>query len=188
MKLTKQKIAECAEWVEVNGLYPQPCGAELKLFLKFADISWDTYKAWMQKSDFSDAIKKAQEVFRSTTVVEVVNAMKKRALGYNEPVEDKHYEGQEVTEYDPQTRIKKTYKTGKAVLTKQVTRTIHHAPDVAAGIFLLTNLDPENWKNRRNDTTDLNASLEFEEPPQIIFTDGKTDKDDDESARVSSEV
>ena len=177
MKLNAAKIKECAAWVEAFGLYPQPCGATVTDFCKAMGISRKTFMQWQRKDDFADAIKRAQEVFRSSTVIEVVNKMKQRALGYNEPLEDKYYKGQLVKEYDPKTGKKtKEYLSGKAVLEKQVTRTVHHPPDVAAGIFLLTNLDPENWKNRRDDKTDISASLEFEEPPQIVFTSPKKEE------------
>ena len=105
--------------------------------------------------------------------------MKKRALGYTEQLEDKFYKGQVIREYDPKTGKKvKEYLSNTAVLDRKTTRLVHHPPDVAAGVFLLTNMDPDNWKNRRNDTTDINASLEFEEPPQIVFYDnGKKEKE-----------
>lgn len=182
MKLNAAKIKECAAWVEQNGLYPQAGGAPIKQFCAAVGIDWKTYRKWMEKSDFSDAIKKAQEVFRTTTIDSVVNAMKKRALGYTEQLEDKFYKGQVIREYDPKTGKKvKEYLSNTAVLDRKTTRLVHHPPDVAAGVFLLTNMDPDNWKNRRNDTTDINASLEFEEPPQIVFydngADGKKEKE-----------
>lgn len=180
MKLNAAKIKECATWVEKNGLYPQAGGAPVKQFCEAVGIGFDTYQRWMKNANFANAIKKAQDIYRSTTVDEVVNAMKKRALGYTEQLEDKFYKGQVIKEYDPKTGKKtKEYLSGSAVLERKTTRNVHHPPDVAAGVFLLTNLDPENWKNRRNDTTDINASLEFEEPPQIVFTDGSTDKDEE---------
>lgn len=180
MKLNAAKIKECAAWVEQNGLYPQAGGAPVKQFCEAMSISFKTFQAWQKNSNFSNAIKKAQDIYRSTTVDEVVNAMKKRALGYTEQLEDKFYKGQVIKEYDPKTGKKtKEYLSGSAVLERKTTRNVHHPPDVAAGVFLLTNLDPENWKNRRNDTTDISATLEFEEPPQIVFTDGTTDKDEE---------
>ena len=179
-KLSAAKIKEMASWVEVNGLYPQPCGAPVSEFCKAMGITRETYRKWMKREELADALTKARETFRSSTVVEVVNKMKQRALGYNEQLEDKHYKGQVVIEYDPVTGKKvKEYLSGKAVLEKQVTRTVHHPPDVGAGIFLLTNLDPENWKNRRDEKTDISAALEFEDPPQIIFTSGAATKKDE---------
>jgi len=177
MKLTAAKIKEATDWVEKNGLYPQACGASVTDFCNAMGITRRTLSLWQKNEKFSEPIKRAQEVFRSSTVAEVVNKMKQRALGYNEPLEDKYYKGQVVKEYDEKTGKKtKEYLSGKAVLEKQVTRTVHHPPDVAAGIFLLTNLDPENWKNRRDDKTDISASLEFEEPPQIVFTSPKKEE------------
>lgn len=181
MKLSAAKIKEMAAWVEVNGLYPQPCGATVTEFCKAMDITRETFRKWQKREDLADALAKARETFRSATVIQVVNKMKQRALGYNEQLEDKYYKGQLITEYDPKTgRKTKEYLSGKAVLDKQVTRTVHHPPDVGAAIFLLTNLDPENWKNRRDEKNEISAALEFEDPPQIIFTSGSTQPKKDE--------
>ena len=44
---------------------------------------------------------------------------------------------------------------------------MYYPPDVKAATFLLTNMAPEDWKNKQDNTTDLNMNLE--EAPVIIF-------------------
>lgn len=39
MKFSRAKIQECVEWVEENGLHPQPCGAKVKQFCQALQIA-----------------------------------------------------------------------------------------------------------------------------------------------------
>ena len=148
----------CVEWVTTNGLYPQNCGAPVKQFCAAMGISWDTYKSWMQKSDFSDAIKNAQEAFRAETTTQVVNALKRKALGFEYVAERKEAAPQKVVIYDPKTGKKSREEYGDLTTVKAVRETVVIAPDTAAAIFLVTNLDPEHWKNQqRTEVTGLPA-------------------------------
>jgi len=170
MKLNAAKIQDCVEWVKVNGLYPQAGGAPVKQFCHAMDIDWKTYNRWMKIAHFADAIKKAQQEFRQETIVQVVNVLKKAALGYTVTTSDSKYKAQIVREYDPKTGKKvKEYTTDKGVKIEETRKETHVQPNVGAGIFLLTNLDPENWKNRRDNKTDVDLSLDYEEPPVIVF-------------------
>ena len=103
MKLNKEMIDRATSWVRKNGLYPQQCGAPVKRFCEFLDIDFVTYQRWMQKSNFADAIKKAQQDFRADTVAEVVNTLKKSALGYTVTTSESQYKAQIVKEFDPVT-------------------------------------------------------------------------------------
>lgn len=167
MKFTAQKIAECAEWVRLNGLYPQPCGAPVKQFCAAMAINDATFRRWMDKADFADAIKKAQHSFSQETVIEVVNALKRRALGYEVKETSREGVAQVVTEYDKHGRKVKSYTTDKIVTKKMTEKTFLVHPDTGAIIFMLTNMDPENWKNRRDGKESI--SIDFEEPPVIMF-------------------
>lgn len=170
MKLSAAKIRECAAWVEVNGLYPQRCGASLRQFCEAMDITFKTYQAWSANSNFSTAITHAREVFQQNTVHEVVNALVKAARGVDFVKKKDEGRPQVVKEYDPNTGKKiKEYTTEKIVTVKSLRETVYYPPDVNAAKFLLTNMDPENWKNKQDATTDLN--LNFEEPPVIVFRD-----------------
>jgi len=180
MKLTKEMVDRAALWVRMNGLYPQQCGAPVKRLCEFLDIDFKTYQAWMRKSNFSDAIKKAQQDFRADTVMEVVNTLKKSALGYTVTTSDSQYKAQVIKEFDPKTGKKvKEYTTDKGVKVQENRKEIHVQPNVAAGIFLLTNLDPENWKNRRDSKTDVDLNIDAEEPPVIVFSKPESQEPDE---------
>lgn len=140
-------IQRCAEWVEVNGLYPQKCGAPVMQYCEAMGISWDTHKAWMLKSEYSEAIKKAQEKFSQSTVTEVVNALKKKALGFEYVDKVQELSPKKVVIYDPKTGRKMAEEQGELITSKRTQKTVVVAPDTAAAIFLLTNLSPEEWKN-----------------------------------------
>ena len=174
MKLSKEKIRECAAWVEENGLYPQRCGASVKLFCEAMGISFITYKRWQENVNFVDAITHAREVFQQRTVQEVANALVKAAKGYEFVKTKTEGKPQVVTEYDPSTGKKvKTYQTDKIIPVKSTREVIQVEPSVAAATFLLTNMDPENWKNKKDTTADLN--LGFEEAPVIVFSDSPSE-------------
>lgn len=168
MKISKAKIQECVEWVERNGLYPQPCGAAVKQFCEAMGINDATYRRWLQKEDFADALSRAREVFRQTSVREVSNALIKAAKGVDFTKEKQEYRAQVIKEYDPKTGKKvKEYLGEKPVQVKAMRETYYYPPDVNAAKFVLTNMDPENWKNKQE--SDIFANMEMEEPPVIIF-------------------
>lgn len=170
MKLSAAKIRECAAWVEVNGLYPQRCGASIRQFCDAMGIAFITYQRWQANENFVTAITHAREVFQQNTVHEVVNALVKAARGVDFVKKKDEGRPQIVKEYDPNTGKKiKEYTTEKIVTVKSLRETVYYPPDVNAAKFLLTNMDPENWKNKQDATTDLN--LNFEEPPVIVFRD-----------------
>lgn len=170
MKLSAAKIRECAAWVEVNGLYPQRCGASIRQFCDAMGIAFITYQRWQANENFVTAITHAREVFQQNTVHEVVNALVKAARGVDFVKKKDEGRPQVVKEYDPNTGEKiKEYTTEKIVTVKSLRETVYYPPDVNAAKFLLTNMDPENWKNKQDATTDLN--LNFEEPPVIVFRD-----------------
>lgn len=135
MKYCEAKIKECADWVEQYGLQEHG-GATLKEFCQAMGIHHDSYFDWMQKSEFSEAIRKAKEVFRSTLEKRIVTSLANSALGY---------EVEEVkSEYTSDLL------TGKPKLKKQTRVKKHVQPNTGAGIFLLTNIAPERWKNKLN--------------------------------------
>ena len=170
MKLSAAKIRECAAWVEVNGLYPQRCGASIRQFCDAMGIAFITYQRWQANENFVTAITHAREVFQQNTVHEVVNALVKAARGVDFVKKKDEGRPQIVKEYDPNTGKKiKEYTIEKIVTVKSLRETVYYPPDVNAAKFLLTNMDPENWKNKQDATTDLN--LNFEEPPVIVFRD-----------------
>lgn len=181
MKLSKDKIRECAAWVEENGLYPQRCGASVKLFCEAMDIGFDTYQRWMEKENFANAITHAREVFQQNTVREVSNALVKAAKGVDFTKTKQKGRAQVVKEYDPKTGKKiKEYTTEKIVTVESYRETVYFPPDVNAAKFILTNMDPENWKNKQDTTADLN--LDFDEAPVIMFSEKPAEAQDGDTA------
>lgn len=135
MKYSKEKIKECAQWVEVNGLQDYG-GAMLKEFCEAMDIEDETYYQWMKKAEFSEAIRKAKEVFRSSLEKRVVTSLANSAIGY------------ETTE--TKTEYASDLLTGKPKIKKQTKTVKQVPPNTGAAIFLLTNINPERWKNKLN--------------------------------------
>lgn len=131
MKYSKEKIRECVNWVIENGLMDYG-GAKLSEFCRAMDIDNKTYYGWMRNSDFSDAIKKAKDEFRKTLQSDIEVSLAKVAKGYSWD--------QYITEYE-------NGPDNKPKIKKQTRRTMYEAPNVGAAIFLLTNLDPDKWKN-----------------------------------------
>lgn len=152
MKMNAAKIEEAAAWVERNGLHPQPCGATIKDFCTAMGITWDTYKKWCEKSDFSDALNRAREVFRRNTIKEVENALVKAARGVDFTKEKTEAKAEKVVEYDPKTGKKVREYMGEVKVVKAVRETYYYPPDIKAAIFVLTNLAGDNWKQKQETT------------------------------------
>ena len=177
MKLSPAKIKECAAWVEVNGLYPQRCGASIKLFCEAMGISLKTYQRWQANDLFVSELSRAREVFQQTTVRDVCNALVRAAKGVDFTKTKMEGRAQVVKEYDPKTGKKvKEYTTEKIVTVKSYKETVYFPPDVKAATFLLTNLDPEHWRNKQDTTSELNLTMD--EAPVIMF--GTTTAGDNE--------
>lgn len=106
------------------------------LACKKVGISKSTFYEWLESYPcFSDSLKKARKEFRETIVRTLEQSLWKRAAGY------------EIEESKNEYR---TLKDGSKVLVKSSKITKHFPPDTGALIFALTNLDPENWKNRQD--------------------------------------
>lgn len=134
-KYCPEMVKRCADWVRENGLKDDG-GAKFGDFCKAIGIDDMTYYSWMKRSEFSVAIKKAKEDFRDNLKVDLVKSLANCAKGY---------------EY---TKIKTEYDGNKRLL-RETKETVKVAPNVGAAIFLLTNLDPENWKNRQETKADI---------------------------------
>ena len=107
-----------------------------------AGINKDTFYEWMRKPDFSDAVKRAKKEGEYRSVNDVEVALLDSAKGF---------EYEEVrTEYE--SRINPQTGKYEPVIKKQVRTKKRVMPSVEAQKFLLTNRDPENWKNRIDQT------------------------------------
>ena len=152
-KYTKEMISACSDWVRENGLMDYG-GATLTDFCNAMRIDNKTYYAWINKTEFSEAIKKAKESFRDSLEKDIVKSLAKAAKGYE-------YE-QYTTEY--------TDVNGKPKIKKQVKKNIRVEPNVGAAVFLLTNIAPERWKNRQNQEVNISNEkpITVDEAKKII--------------------
>ena len=115
------------------------------LACKKVGISEETFYTWINdKPEFSESLKKARKEFRETIVQTLEQSLWKRAAGY------------EVEEVKNEYR---TLKDGNKVLVKLSKTTKHFPPDTGALIFALTNLDPENWKNRQDNRLSVDEGI-----------------------------
>lgn len=134
MNYSLEKVEECAAWVREHGLMDYG-GAMQKELCAAVGITTRSYNRWLLKHpEFAAAIKAAKEEFRARIQVEIEKSLARLAVGYD-------WE-QVITELENDA-------DGKPRIKRQTRKTMHEAPNVAAGIFLLTNLDPERWKNRQ---------------------------------------
>lgn len=131
MKYSASKIKECSEWVRTNGLIEYG-GARLSDFCVSLGINNQTYYRWMQKKDFADAIKKAKEEFKNNLETQLVKSLSKVASGFS-------WEQKTIEYIDDGL--------GKPKIKKQVVKNMVESPNVAAAIFLLTNINPDKWSN-----------------------------------------
>lgn len=169
MKLKPAKIQEAEAWVEANGLYPQRCGAPVKLFCQAMNISYRTYIRWLDNAAFADALSRARDVFKQNTIVEVTNALVRAAKGVDCVKKRQELRPRIVKEYDPKTgKLVREYQDGEPIPVKTYSESYYYPPDVKAAIFVLTNMDPDNWKNKQDTTADLNMNMEG--PPVIVFS------------------
>lgn len=148
-KYSEEMVKTAAAWVEKNGLFPQPCGASVKSFCEAMDIDDATYRRWLENADFADALTRARDLFREQTVREVENALVKAAKGYTVEEFRDEKKATKVTEYDAKTGKKIREYTGdiKPVKSTRVTYTVK--PDIDAAKFVLTNMEPERWKQKQ---------------------------------------
>lgn len=158
MKYNAAKIAECVAWVEKNGLHPQRCGATLRKFQEAMGIDDATYRRWMQKAEFADALQRARETFTATTVEEVSNAVAQAARG---------------AEYSIVTEERRRDADGNLVTIKATRKTFHEKPDMEAAKFLLTNMAGEDWRLKQEQT------IKAEAPVFVVKTDAERKKLED---------
>lgn len=141
-KYNKDIVKQMCDWVRENGLIEYG-GARLTDFLNRFGIDDMTYYRWLKLSEFSEAIKKAKEEYRSKCEKTTVKSLFTAANGYE-------YE-QTTTEYMDVN--------GKPRIKKQTKKNVRVEPNVGAAIFLLTNIAPERWKNRQDNRLSVDDSV-----------------------------
>lgn len=136
-KLTKDFIKKAYDWVCENGLMDDG-GAKFVDFCRAMCIDDMTYYRYMGgnfplSAEFTEAVKKAKQVFRQNLEVDLVVSLAKSAKGYR--WQRKRTEYKDVN--------------GKPKIVKQIVEDVDVPPNTGAAIFLLTNIAPDRWQNKQ---------------------------------------
>lgn len=140
-KYSKEIVKDMSDWVRENGLIDYG-GAKLKDFCASFGISQETYFQWMKKDEYSESIKKAKEDFKKDLETDIVKSLANAAKGYEYT--------QTITEFKDIN--------GQRRPVKQTQKNIRVEPNIGAGIFLLTNIAPDRWKNKQRNELEVSDS------------------------------
>lgn len=108
-------------------------------------INQDTYITWKnEKPEFSERIKKAEQVFLKSIATAAKKSLLKKIEGYT--VQEKR------TVYNSDVTLDKDGKVigSKPKIKEQTITDKHYQPDTVAIIFALCNQDSENFKNKQS--------------------------------------
>ena len=153
-------------------------GYSQKEACKKAGIAEQTFYRWCDEDkEFRELVRNAQDEARITKadVRAVEQSLLDVARGFEYEEVKTEYESREVL--NEQTGKKEF----KPVIKKQVRTTKRFAPNIEAIKFLLTNRDPQNWKNRIDTTqmgsiaTDLTITMKGEN--EITFPSKESEID-----------
>ena len=167
MKFTKEMQDRIIKWVELNGLYPQPCGATLQSLCEACGISDFTFRKWEKNSAFSARLSRARAKFAATVEVSIVNSLVRSAQG----VETKHIKEKARAETIEITHPDGTKEKRLGELkTVEAFRDVYTSPgDVKAAQFLLTNIAPDRWKLKQEHTLEATGvNIEMSLPQEAI--------------------
>lgn len=170
MKLTKEMIDRIQAWVELNGLYPQPCGATVQSLCQECGFSDESFRRWSQKVEFVEMLNQARAKFAATVEVKIVNALIRSAIGVDYTKNISEAVAQKVVEYDEKGKKRKEYTTATLVPKKAKQENIYYPPNVEAAKFVLSNINPASWRLKQEVThtggpTPIN--LEFSDPKAL---------------------
>ena len=147
---------------------------------KVGGISETTFYAWMEKNaEFKEAIEKAKATYEDWLLTGILDSAKK---SLKELIEGSEYE-EVKTEYESREVVNEETgkKEFKPVIKKQVRTQKRVVPNVEAIKFLLTNRDPQNWKNRidtmqmGNISTDLHVKVVGDSNYQFPSSESEVD-------------
>ena len=106
-------------------------------------ISRQAFYDWRDNHpEFAQALEDAENERMEMFVLEAKNSLLKKIKGYDA-------KETKVTTI-PSGKMEADGKTPIPKIKEQITTTKHIAPDTGAIIFVLTNGDPDHWKNRQN--------------------------------------
>lgn len=150
-KYNQRKIKECEEWISEHGLMEYG-GALMKDFCRHMDIDYKTYKTWLARDEFRDAVERGRQSFKSRLTFELSVSLAQAAKGSEYTKTKKHKE----------YRSNADGTRGQLVKMIEDEERVVVPPNVGAAIFLLTNLDPEHYQNRQQSNITLKNDEERE--------------------------
>lgn len=140
MKWTKDTPRVTEEWVAKYGLM-QPFGATLSEYLLAQGIDHRTHYRWLNRyAHYANAIKKGQERYKALTLKTAEQGLKQLIAGDEEE--------ETITKYVSNAQ-------GQPIIAERKVRKHRTQPNTAAVIFALTNLNPDQWKNRQNNDVEI---------------------------------
>lgn len=154
MKLSPEKIEECAQWVRENGLLEYG-GGTINQFCEAQGITKPTYYSWLENITFFTAIKEAKETFKNNLEHDLVVSLAKMAKGYTFTKKRTEYKSRVEKDENGKTKLIKTP-------SKEIEEKVEVQPNLGAAIFLLTNINPEDWKNKQSTEVDANVKANID--------------------------
>lgn len=157
-KYTPRLLAVAEEWVAKNGLM-EFGGALLGDYCAFLGINYKSHYNWLKDhKEYVAMLDRAKDTYLKAHTKKLYDTLMEAATGYyrENSTEDAEFKPHPQNPEKPVIAKKRTHKENKWV-----------NPNVAAAIFLLTNIDPDHFSNRqrndisvRRDTEEDNMSLD----------------------------
>lgn len=165
MRYSPEIVRLTEEWIAENGLHEYG-GAKLKELVEYLGIEHKSYYNWLNNHpEYKEAIERGKLRFKESLSKDLIISLARAAKGYEAEEMQTIYKPNPANPKEP--TIKEMRKIKK-----------HYPPNVAAAIFLLTNLDPEHYKNRIRNDIDV-------KPPKKEETQKTIEEIDAEIARLS---
>lgn len=136
MKYDKELVQRIEDWVSENGLIKDG-GATLRKFCEVFHIDNKTYYRWLDVAEFSDALTRARERYRSTLEEIAVPSLLTLVQGKTTKTT--------ITEY-----IDDPANPDAPKVKKMTVKEIEHEPNLGAIQYLLNNRNKEDWASTQN--------------------------------------
>lgn len=167
MNQNTEKREKILAFIREHGLKPVKGGVTAKMLCREFDISPQTWARWQREDkDFSDAIADANAEFKTTLGGRLVKSLVAVATGAKTIKTRKRYA--------PNAE-------GQPELIELIRDEIDNPPDVKAIIYLLQNIEPEEWKDTLTADVNfkpisLNVSRETNEALNAITKNANNEK------------